>query len=192
MIKRLDIETIEQIYKTYLVKDFPANEVKPLENIKTMWEMDGYEGFGYYDNDVLKAYAFTCHEPSSPYILLDYFAVVCDFRDQGLGGKILRELKNVIPGLNALIIETEDADKALNNTQKVERIRRDQFYSRNGVIKSRFSARVYQADYRIWYVPFDDSVDEENIYDAYLEVYRFMLSERGYEENFKVEIAGAI
>lgn len=192
MIKKLDIDTVERIYNTYLIHDFPANEVKPLENIKTMWEMDGYEAYGYYDNDVLKAYAFLCKEPSSAYVLLDYLAVIADFRGQGIGSSILKNLKNAMRDENAIIIETEDSEKASNQAEKDERNRRDEFYKRNGVIKSRFNATVYSADYRIWYVPFDEGVDEETIYDAYHEIYRFMLSERGYCNHFKIGIAGVI
>lgn len=192
MIKKLDIDTVEMIYNKYLVHDFPSNEVKPLENIKTMWEMDGYEAYGYYDNGTLKAYAFLSKEPSSRFVLLDYLAVVEDLRGQGIGSSILKNLKMAMRDEAAIIIETEDAGKATDETQKEERNRRDLFYKRNGVIKTRFNATVYDADYRIWYVPFDDNVDEENIYDAYHEIYRFMLSERGYCDFFKVGIADVI
>ncbi len=190
MVKKLDIETVEEIYNKYLVHDFPANEVKPLENIKTMWEMDGYEAYGYYDEGILKAYAFMCKEPSSRFVLLDYLAVVSDLRGQGIGSSILKNLKMAMRDELAIIIETEDALKAINQEQKDERNKRDKFYERNGVIKSGFSAAVYSADYRVWYVPLDESVDEEDIYDAYHEIYRFMLSERGYCDHFKVTIAG--
>ena len=57
MIKELDPNFLKKIYNSLMVKDFPDDELKPFEMIKTFIIEDKSIALGYYENDVLKGYA---------------------------------------------------------------------------------------------------------------------------------------
>lgn len=184
MLKKISYDEAAKIYNTYLVNHFPANEVKPLKNIEAMWQTGGYEAYGWYEGDFLTGYAFMCKNPAEKYVLLDYLAVLEEYRNGGYGSRILSALKNTSTDSDALIIETEDIDKSVNSEEYAERERRDRFYTRNGIIKSGISATVYSADYRVWYMPLNNTPDETTLHAAYDRIYEYMLSEKGYRDFF--------
>lgn len=186
MLKRITYDEAAEIYNEWLVKHFPQNEVKPLINIKNMWDISGYEAYCWYEDNRLIGYAYMCKNPADDYILLDYLAVVDDYRGKGYGSKILSDLKEIYSGSHAVIIETEDLNKAENSEETHERIRRDHFYTKNGIIKSGITATVYSADYRVWYMPTGPFVSETELEKAYDRIYEFMLSEKGYSDFFAI------
>lgn len=186
MLKKITYDEAAEIYKRWLVKHFPANEVKPLINIKNMWEISGYEAYCLYEDNHLIGYAYLCQKPSDNYILLDYLAIIDEYRGKGYGSKILSGLKEIYSDLRAVIIETEDLNKAETPAETLERTRRDRFYTGNGIIKSGITATVYSADYRVWYMPIGEPVSEEDLEAAYDRIYEFMLSDKGYRDFFSI------
>lgn len=184
MLKEINFGTAAIIYEKWLVNHFPDNEVKPLVNIKNMWDMGGYEAYAWYEDNELIGYAFLCKVPGAEYVLLDYLAISEAYRGCGYGSRILSELKTVLENKKALVIETENLVHAHNQDEVDERERRDNFYTKNGVIKSGLSATVYGADYRIWYLPFGESLEDDELARVYDDIYKFMLSEKGYSDFF--------
>lgn len=51
--ERLDNESIRYIYKTYMKKDFPRSELKPLKSILALTESGRGDGYGFYDGNAL-------------------------------------------------------------------------------------------------------------------------------------------
>lgn len=186
MLRAINYETAAYIYDKWLVKHFPGNEVKPLINIKNMWEIGGYEAYAWYEGEELIGYAFMCGCPDGDCILLDYLAILDEHRAEGYGSKILLELKNVAQNKKALVIETENLDTAASQAEVDERIRRDRFYTGNGVVKSGLTATVYDADYRVWYLPIAESLTDAELMRVYDDIYKFMLSDKGYRDFFKI------
>lgn len=62
--ERLDNESIRYIYKTYMKKDFPRSELKPLKSILALTESGRGDGYGFYDGNALAGYAFLIKAPS--------------------------------------------------------------------------------------------------------------------------------
>lgn len=186
MLRKINYDTAAYIYDKWLIYHFPANEVKPLVNIKNMWDVGGYEAYAWYEGDDIVGYAFLGAHPETEFILLDYLAIIDNHRGSGYGSRILSELKNVVKNKKAVVIETENLSKASNKAEVDEREKRDRFYTKNGVVKSGLSATVYGAEYRVWYLPFDDNLTNAEIARAYDDIYKFMLSEKGYNNFFKM------
>ena len=58
-IKRLNLSEIKNIYRRYLVRDFPLDERRPLTRIVKYFREHRYEGFGGYgEAGELLCYAF--------------------------------------------------------------------------------------------------------------------------------------
>ena len=71
----LSLQQAETVYRNHLVRDFPADEVKPFPDIAHLSGQGRYVCYGGFEDGALKAYAFLARDCAAPYLLLDYFAV---------------------------------------------------------------------------------------------------------------------
>ena len=152
------------IFKHYLKHHFPPDEVKPWKSIARMWADGCYFAVGVFEDvgdvptgasddglSALRGYAFFVESPDCDGCLLDYYAILPEFRDAGLGGRTLQRLAELVRGKGKyILLETEDIDFAKNETQVAERTRRDAFYTRNGCVKTDIKGRVFTARYVVW------------------------------------------
>lgn len=182
IVRKLTLEQTAEIYQKWIYEHFPKDEVKPLKNIRDMWSRGCYRALGLYDasgknayiengkeDSELIGYAFFVSLPDSDMILLDYLAVLSDYRSLGLGSEFLKKMKAVLqPEYKGILIETEDIERAVNEEELRTRKRRDSFYAENGAVPTGIKSEVYGVPYTIWIYRTDDQK-----------------AESGYEENLK-------
>ncbi len=163
------------IFKHYLKHHFPADEVKPWKSIARMWADGCYFAVGVFEdagdipagasNDslgALRGYAFFVESPDCDGCLLDYYAILPEYRDAGLGGRTLQRLAELVRGKSKyILLETEDIDFAKNEDQVSERTRRDAFYTRNGCVKTDVKGKVFTVHYAVWALGLSDSAVPE-------------------------------
>ncbi|MCH5342849.1 MAG: GNAT family N-acetyltransferase [Acetatifactor sp.] len=199
-IERLEQAQVADIYSQYLTKHFPADEVKPLKSINRMWDMGAYRAYAMYseeatnqDNDAVQptliGYAFFATAPTCDLILLDYFAILEPCRGQGLGSLFLQELKNLLPDYKGILIETEDIDRAQNETELQTRRKRDLFYEKNGVLRTRVKGTVYGVHYAVWNFPLSGISDDVSCQKGMEQIYRIMIPGEKNTKYVKIEIA---
>lgn len=209
-IRELTQDEIIEIYQTTAPLHFPKEELRPLFNIKNIMNRNGYRGFGLFRNagtatrtgsaladslsapDTLAGYAFFITLPDSDVMLLDYFAMLEEYRSQGLGGMFLQKMRdglgrdqntftNPSKTLTGIFIETEDIACATTDTEKSLRKRRNDFYVRNGAVPTGLHDTLGTADYEIFFLPITQnyllSTDHTaNALQSCLDkLYRFML-----------------
>ena len=161
-VKRLKLSEIKDIYRKYLIHDFPMEERRPYRRIVKYFREHGYEGYGGYDEDgKLLCYAFfyvlkyrtvgpdgkTVRKKVS---LFDYLAVMKDVRDSGIGSAFLQALTRHFAGKEDLVFgEVENADYAVSAEDRAVRERRMDFYLRNGLIDTGVCVQVWTVEYRI-------------------------------------------
>ncbi len=172
----LQKEEAHLIFKQHLKHHFPANEVKPWKSISRMWDQDCYFAVGVFETgdgsadtcnasptvstpdfpDALRGYAFFVEAPNCDACLLDYYAILPEYRSSGLGGKSLKALSELVREKGKyILLETEDIDFAKNDAQVEERTRRDSFYTRNGCWKTDTKGSVFGVKYAIWALGLD-------------------------------------
>ncbi|MCM1266594.1 MAG: hypothetical protein NC302_01705 [Bacteroidales bacterium] len=157
-VERLDEQEITQIYHTYMKKDFPPAELKPLSHILKSREA-GY-GFtlGLYGEAGLTGYAvfILCEEAGCA--LLDYFAILSDRRGEGLGHLAFplfdAYFASGLPDIEGLYIESERIAAAKNEKQRLTRERRIAFYESCGCALTPFRSVLFGVDYSVLYRPF--------------------------------------
>lgn len=161
-IKRLNLSQIKNIYRKFLVFDFPLLEQRPFSRIARYHRQHCYAGYGGYDEDgKLLCYAFF-YVHSFPVkgqdgktrqkrvCLLDYLAVTKDRRDGGIGTKFLQALiRHLAKREDLVFVEVEDPDRAENAEERATRERRMDFYARNGLVDTGVTAVVWTVPYRI-------------------------------------------
>lgn len=152
-VRRLDHEEISHIYNTYMKKDFPSAELKPLGHIIRSSEQ-GY-GFtlGVYKGADLMGYAVFI--VAAGCALLDYFAVVQEHRGKGVGHEAFQllgdYLQENLAEIGGIYIEAERIDKAKDEKEAVVRTRRIAFYQSCGCMLTELESKLFGVEYSILY-----------------------------------------
>lgn len=178
MLQELTEKEIIQVYERHLLQDFPPAELKPLKQILEMVKEGSYQVYGFYEEDILNAYAFLCIMEDK--IFLDFFAVVASAGDRhsegsgnsqsrteeadssrgqvhgrgrGYGSRALQALLQYLAerGKKVLILEIEDPEQVQDREAFSLRTRRLQFYKRLGLEVSSVYGQVMGVDFQILY-----------------------------------------
>lgn len=186
-IRELEKEQLLTIYRENIDKHFPKDEIKPLKKIERMCEMGIYYGLAMYDEQSpLIGYAFFIKDLEGNIILLDYFAVMEEYRSKGMGSKFLQEMKKIVGSYRAILLETEDVDKAKTIEEAEIRRKRDCFYEHNGVIKTDVRSEVYGVHYAIWNYPVREIVSFPECRESVKRIYKAIVSEEKYKKFIRI------
>lgn len=193
-IKILTIEEILTIYTSHSVRHFPDNERKPVSSIQRMASEGIYTGYGLYlceNPTALLGYAFFTTLPDKDGCLLDYFAVLEEYRNCGIGSLFLQKMKSVLKEIPGFLIESEDPDYAENASEYSIRCKRLAFYERNGAAFTGIRASVFGVPYRILFFPATEPSPEtpipeklpsaETVRSDFCRIYRHMVSPEAYK-----------
>lgn len=183
-VKGLTKEEIGHIYQTYMRKDFPSDELKPLSHITR--SMDAGYGFslGIYGGEELIGYAvfILCRETRCA--LLDYFAILRGKRGGGLGHRALSlfaaYFEENMPEVDGLYIESERVSAAADEKQRMTRERRIAFYQSCGCEMTALRSVLFGVDYSVLYRPFGKQEGKASL-QALDVLYRKMFKPEHYE-----------
>lgn len=166
MIKKLNYTKLHDIYKKYMTIDFPKEELKPYSMIKNYVKNNEGIALGYYDdnNNCLLGYATTLF--ADKVVLLDYFAILPEFRSKGLGTSFIDELSKFFSDYKLLLIEAETPDNIIAK-------KRIDFYKKCGCIDSNIKGYLYFVDYILMYKELSDT-NSINIKETILKTYNIL------------------
>lgn len=177
----LTARELTDVYLQEMRRDFPAGELKPLGMILTS-EAEGIaHTWGVFDGAKLAAYLLMVRPSGMAVSQLDYFAVLPEYRAQGVGAKLLAELPAHEEGAQAIIIEAEVPEKAEDEAMAVRRLG---FYARCGARDTGFTEHLFDAWFRILVLPCPDAgtfADRQAV-DALVNCYRKTISEDGWQK----------
>lgn len=191
IIRNLTEEETAEIYERWIHIHFPKNEIKPLKHIQRMWEQGAYCALGMYDGENLVSYGFFAMVPGKDMLLLDYLAVLEDYRNLGAGsiflqkmGQCLSEYRGV--SYQGILIETEDITYARNEEERQIRQKRDLFYEKNGAVRTGVTGEVYGVHYALWNLPVEKEAGSEECREQIKAIYRMMVAGEKYEKFVKI------
>lgn len=190
LIKEFTPNDFTMIYNNYMIYDFPAAELKPLDRILFTMSTGLCRCFGLFENETLYGYSIFITPPDSPYILLDYFAVVGDSRGKGIGSKFLSNLKQFFnetyPNVKGFFIECESIRTASTSEEESIRTRRISFYESNGCLPTLLGSNLFDVEYSICYYPLSNERVPNNDFDALNHIYKNMFKKHHYQNNVKI------
>ena len=193
-IKILTGEEILDIYTTHSIRHFPEDERKPVSSIQRMTAEGIYTGYGLYshiESGALLGYAFFTVLPDHGGCLLDYFAVMEDYRSHGIGSLFLQYIKSSFRDIPGFLIESEDP------SEYSVRCKRLDFYERNGAVFTGIRASVFGVPYRLLFFPIRNTeklssetlpepVSPETVYSNFCSIYRRMVSPEAYQTQIRI------
>lgn len=187
LIKELSNDAISSTFQSSMQKDFPVEELKPLEFIMKLKERDLYLCYGLYEETTLCGYAFLCKSKEKKCLLLDYLAIFDQYRSSGFGSLFLNKLKENCSDYDGIILEVESTSLDLPNNILETRMRRISFYERNGVFKTIYSAIVREVLFDIMYLPCKKNLEELNVLEEIKVLYTSMFSKEPCWELFSLK-----
>lgn len=188
IVKKINENEVDYIYNNFMVKDFPKAELKPLERIKYTMSTGMCEVLALYDWENIKSYAVLIIPQNGEYVLLDYFAVVKNYRGTGIGhemlGKIMKYIDRHKKHINGMFIECESPEYATSEYERTERERRIKFYKTCGCNETGFGSELFRVNYDILNINTDENYEEINLKDLEL-IYRQMFKKEHFENKVK-------
>lgn len=172
----LNKEQIEYVYNTFMVYDFPPDELKPLPHLLRMVDEGLCTYYALIDGEEVLSYFGLCVKEG--FALVDYLAVNPKYRGKGIGTKTLEYLKERA-GENSIIIECENPAAADTEKERNTRKRRIAFYTRSGFVRTDVKARLFGVNYVLLCHPATESHTKR----GYETVYRAMLGDDLYNRN---------
>ena len=161
--RKLTNKEILDMYQELLPLHFPVDELKPIDLIQDLLSKNLYSGYGFFEEDEMMSYAFFVHSEKGTCALLDFYAVLPANRGKGLGSTYLSLLKDAYSDMDGIIGEIEHIDWAKNEEEKTQRIRRADFYKRNGWMTTDIHCHCFHVDYSIIYLPIQRRMDAPEI-----------------------------
>lgn len=143
-LTRSEIPMVKKLYE----QSFPDNERKPFRMLLMHWKKGKSDLLVIREenNDSLIGFAFFMKNKED--ILFDYLAMSPECRNKGYGSEAIKLIKERYCG-KRIFGEVEFPDEKFDNNP--ERIRRMNFYLRNGMHRSGIVVNLFGAEYEIGY-----------------------------------------
>ncbi len=149
-----------RLYKLYC-EAFPAYERKPFSLIRSMQKKGKSDVWYFEKNGRFAGLVFTIN--SEEVILIDYLAIVSKRRGERIGSDIIAQLREHY-GKKGIFVEIESIFDKCDNLQ--ERIRRKQFYLRNGMIPMKVMVVLFGVEMELL------GINCQLTYDEYYSFYK--------------------
>ena len=171
MIRIMTRQELREIYQNYMMDDFPDDERKPLSIIESRFKKKQNHCLVYLEDNVMKGYAIL--ESCQKSLLMDYFAVIETYRNQGTGTRFLHEMKQYFSEFDALFVESECAYDEISQ-------KRLDFYQKAGFVISGIQVHLYHVDYEVMTLSLNDEIETVNVRRRMEEIY-----EKIYPKSFR-------
>ena len=129
MLKKINLKEFKNLYRKHIVKDFPRAERTTLNKFKKRITR-GQEVVYVYE-EVGKEKAYTIIANLDNYVLVSFLAVFKQYRGEGIGTKLLKEIKANFSNKKGILLEVENPEYSISQDEKEIRQRRIKFYERS-------------------------------------------------------------
>ena len=177
--KTLTPEELRPVFETHLKEAFPPSELKPLAAMEDLRRKGVYDPLGFFDEEgELMGVLLLWKHRDGRYMLLDYFCVPAEKRGRGIGGRLLKALREHYPPETVFIGESEapTGDPAADAII----LRRLGFYERSGAVTLNYDNALFGVHFKTicWADPLPD---EGEILRKHQEIYLEQFGPERYE-----------
>jgi len=141
--------------KELILRSFPENEQFPMWLLRLLAIRKFVDFHAYYDGDSFCGISYTVSSKSLVFVL--YLAVNDKIRSKGYGSAILQYIKSEFSG-KTIVLNIEPLD--VNADNYTQRIKRFEFYLKNGFVDTKYCIVDNGDDYQILATTDNLSVEE--------------------------------
>lgn len=166
---------LTDVFERHMTRDFPQAELKPLDLLLNLQARGLYYAYLFREGEQDVGYALLVAPEGSRTVLLDYLAILPEFRCKGLGGRILARLQAACaPRWQALTLEVEHPAEAPDEPMAVRRLG---FYARAGAVDTGWHSRVFGVHFHLLALPCEGCAapDADTVVEELKACYRLML-----------------
>ncbi len=161
MLKKINLKEFKELYRKHIVKDFQRAERTTLNRFKKRVTRGQEEVYVYEEAEKEKAYIIIA--VLNNYIMVSFLAVFKEFRGEGIGTKILKEIKDKFSNKKDILLEVEDPK--YSKSEKEIRQRRIKFYERSNYnIVENIQIKLHSTIFNIMILNINDKkIDKQEI-----------------------------
>lgn len=179
MLKKIKIQEFKELYRKHIVQDFPKTERPNLKGFRRRILKYNEKVFIFEEEKIKKGYCLVSEV--GEYILVTFLAVYKENRGQGIGTKILNELKEKYNNKKGILLEVENPDFAENEKEKEIQTKRIKFYEKSEFeIVPNLNIKIFFVNFRIMiYHQEEQEIERDEIVDRLKEYYRRNVGKKG-------------
>ena len=188
ILRQLALSEMKDIYEKWMKEDFPPDELKKWQMIQDLSRRGIYEGISALDGDKIVGYAFFSIDATRRFYLLDYFAILKEFRGMGYGACMLKLIAERYKDADILLCEVENPFVESITTIKQQEQKRLEFYLKNNWEDTEIDALMYGVEYRLLNAKLENDIKVANIQKAYESIYRTAIPKEDLEPNMMLRM----
>lgn len=184
-LKNITIDEFEKEVYSYYLEIFPEEERKPLALIKSSYEKQYTKIIEILYENKLVGFMILNRVKDKGYAVLDYLAILPQYRNCKFGTKALQMLLKQEKETSGIFIEIEKVGLGKNIEENLEREKRKNFYEKIGFKKLNFDLLLFDVIYDPYL--FSNIKEEENIViDEILNIYESISGKERIKQNCKI------
>lgn len=129
MLKKINLKEFKDLYRKHIIKDFPREERTTLNKFKKRITRGQEDVYVYKEEGKEKAYIIVA--VLNNYIMVTFLAVFEEYRGEGIGTKLLKEIRDNFSNKKGILLEVENPIYSVDETDKVVREKRIKFYEKS-------------------------------------------------------------
>jgi len=164
-IREIREDEYKDLY-SHMKRDFPYNELPPFFVVKRNFDKNIYDGFYMTEDTSDIGYAVITAPENLKYALVNYFAILPEYRSKGFGSEFLKIILGCYSD-RILVVEADAPSSAKSASLRNEAERRVRFYERAGfhVIPTE-KAKIFGVDMLIMASSQDKNLNARKIMHA--------------------------
>lgn len=130
MLRKIKYKEFKNLYRKHIIYDFPKSERPSLKGFRKRILKYNSKVYIYEENEKEKGYIII--DKLNECILISFLAVYKNYRGEGIGTKILKEIEEKLKNEKGIILEVEDPEYAQSQNAKNIMLKRIKFYEKSG------------------------------------------------------------
>ena len=184
-LKYINIEEFEKDLYSYYLNIFPTDERKTLESISLSYKKNYTKIIEILYKEEIIGFMILNKIKDNGYIILDYFAILPEYRNKKFGTKALKILLSKEKENKGIFIEIEKVGLGKNEEENLLRIKRQEFYKKIGFKKLKFDLFLFGVVYTPYL--YSNVEDDENVViNEILSIYEVISGKDKIKQNCKI------
>lgn len=186
-LKKVDIKEFRKVIFREYKKIFPRLERKLYMTLKKSYNHHIMDIIEIIEEEQFVGFIITNFLKDTPYVQLEYIAILPEYRNKGYGTNAIKLLKELYKEYDGIFIEIEKIGQGKSDEDNQVRQKRARFYEDLGFRKMGFDLDLYQIIYSPYILPCSNNeLSDERAIKYFFEIYNATLGKRRVKKNYKV------